>query len=357
VKSIYITSVDRYSGKTAMCLALGRYLQSKGKKVGYMKPVGMQPWRVGKEMADEDAAFIKEVLNLPPQAWEISPIVVTKELLCDVLTDKMTEDTLKTIKDASKKLGKDVDVMIYEGGGSLREGYVVGLPTPKVAEELGSEVLALVKFRGRVMVMDDALAAKTRLGDSLKGIIINRVPADRMEFVTEFAVPYLEKVGIPVFGILPETRGLEAVTVKELLEVIKGKELTTNYDPEAIVEVPMVGAMTAEAALHRFRKQTNKAVITGGDRSDILLAALETSTTCLILTGNLQPSPLIIKQAEDMGVAVFLVNESTLETVERIEKIFGKTGLGQVSKLKQFEDLLDKHVDLKKIFKAFDLKI
>ncbi len=37
----------------------------------------------------------------------------------------------------------------------------------------------------------------------------------------------------------------------------------------------------------------NMAVITGGDRTDLQLAALETSTTCLILTGSISPDPLI----------------------------------------------------------------
>jgi BioD-like phosphotransacetylase family protein len=114
--------------------------------------------------------------------------------------------------------------------------------------------------------------------------------------------------------------------------------------------------MTAEAALSRFRKQTNKAVVTGGDRVDIQLAALETSTICLILTGNLRPSPLIIKQADEFGVAVLLVRTSTLETVEAIERIFGKTRLGQTVKLQQFEALLAEHVDLDRLYQVLDLE-
>ena len=106
----------------------------------------------------------------------------------------------------------------------------------------------------------------------------------------------------------------------------------------ALVELLTVGAMTVEAALSRFRQQTNKAVITGGDRTDIQLAALETSTTCLILTGNLQPSPLIVKQAEEFGVAILLVPTNTMETIEKIEGIRQNTP-GPASKLKQFEEL------------------
>jgi BioD-like phosphotransacetylase family protein len=37
MKSLYVTSVERYSGKTAACLALGTRFQANGYKVGYLK--------------------------------------------------------------------------------------------------------------------------------------------------------------------------------------------------------------------------------------------------------------------------------------------------------------------------------
>jgi BioD-like phosphotransacetylase family protein len=248
------------------------------------------------------------------------------------------------------------DVLLLEGGGSLREGYVVGLPTPIVARNCGRNVLVIVKYRDEVRVLDDALTAKSRLGTVLRGIIINRVPTDAMAFVSEVAVPYLEKRDICVFGVLPEVRSLEALTVAELVEVLEAEVLTERFAPEALVETLTVGAMTAEASLSRFRKQTKKAVITGGDRTDIQLAALETSTMCLILTGNLRPRPLIVKQAEEFGVAVLLVRSNTLETVEAIERIFGKTRLGQPAKLRQFEALLTEHIDLDRLYQTLDLE-
>ncbi|MBW1811976.1 MAG: phosphotransacetylase family protein [Deltaproteobacteria bacterium] len=246
-------------------------------------------------------------------------------------------------------------MLLLEGGGSLREGYVVGLPTPKVAKIFGSDALVLVKYRDEVRVLDDALTAQSRLGDLLCGIIINRVPEDAIGFVTGLAEPYLERRGIAVLGVLPEVRGLQAITVAELVEVLKARVLTEHYNPEALVETLTVGAMTAEAALSRFRTQTNKAVITGGDRADIQLAALETSTTCLILTGNMRPSPLIVKQADEFGVSILLVHTNTIETIETIERIFGKTRLGQKAKLEQFEALMAEHVNLDRLYQKLGL--
>jgi len=356
VKSLYVTSVERYSGKTATCLALGKHFMAQGYKVGYMKPLSLQPWLVAGKVADEDAAFVKSALDLEAEPWELSPVVITPEYLREHLREDKPPDLMKKVKAACKLASDGKDILLLEGGGSLREGYVVGLPTPVVAEELGSCVLAIVKYRDHVRVLDDALTARARLGKAGCGMIINRVPEGALPFVKETAAPYLEKQDIAVVGILPEVRGLQALTVMEIIQVLKAEVLTERFNPEGLVETLTVGAMTAEAALSRFRRYTNKAVITGGDRTDIQLAALETSTVCLVLTGNLRPSPLIIKQAEESGVAILLVRENTLETVEAIESVFGKSRLGQTSKLAQFEALMAKHLDWDRLDKRFGLE-
>jgi BioD-like phosphotransacetylase family protein len=356
MKSVYVTSVERYSGKTATCLALGKRFQADGYHVGYLKPVSLQPWRVADKVADEDAAFAKDVLALEAEPWEVSPVVVTPSFLRAHLSGEGETDLTKKVKAACEAARVSYDILLLEGGGCLREGYAVGLPTPIVATYCGGGVLAIVKYLDEVRVLDDALAARILLGEALCGIIINRVPSGASVFVSEVAVPYLEKQGIAVLGVLPEVRSLKALMVAELTDALEAEVLTEHFKPDALVETLTVGAMTAEVALSRFRKQTNKAVITGGDRADIQLAALETSTTCLILTGNLRPSPLIVKQADEFGVAVLLVRTSTLQTVEAIEGIFGKTRLGQPAKLQQFEALLTEHVDLERLYRALDLE-
>jgi BioD-like phosphotransacetylase family protein len=355
MKSLYVTSVERYSGKTAVCLALGKKFQEDGHQVGYLKPLSLQPWRTQGKIADEDAAFVKDVLNLTSDPVELSPVVVTPELLRVHLSGQGESDLMSKVKDSAMKESSGKDLLLLEGGGSLREGYVMGLPTLEVAESLGSKVLTVVKYRDEVRMLDDSLAAHFRLGHSMAGIIINRVPADDAKFVETYALPFIEKQGVQVFGVLPEVRGLAALTVEELNSVLDARVLTSDTPMDGVVENLTVGAMTAEAALRRFRKQRNKAVITGGDRTDIQLAALETSTSCLVLTGNLEPRSLIIKQASEIRVPVLLVRQNTMETVEAIDRIFGKTRLGQAAKLKMFQDLMDEHMDWERLYEKIGL--
>ena len=354
MKSLYVTSVSNYSGKTALCLALGKIYQEKGLNVGYLKPFSLRPWRIGDQIADEDASFVIDILGINAKPWELAPVVLTSEMLRDYLTSKEKIDYMPQVLEAAQRLEEMKDLLLLEGGGSLREGYVVDLATPDVADKLGSCIIVVVKYSEGASLLDDVMAAKLRLPKALSGVVINRVPQNAMSFVNNLVVPFLEKEEIPILGVLPDDRELAALSVGEIVEVLNAEVLTTCYDEEDLVEALMVGAMTEDSALRRFRKQGNKAVITGGDRTDIQLAALETSTTCLILTGNLHPSNLIIKQAENMCVPILLVPGNTMETIESLDRVFGRTRVGQKEKLEKFLGYVKENIDLKRLDKALE---
>lgn len=355
MKALYISSLENFSGKTAVCLAIGKRLQTEGYKVGYLKPVGHQPTLMAGRVADEDAIFARNVLAIEQEAWELSPVVVTPQVLADCIGNGGELNLEQQVRDAYQNAAQGKDVLLLEGGGSLREGYAVGLATPYVAEMLDVMALAVVKFRGRMRMLDDALTAQLRLGDRLLGVILNRIPAEEHDFTAEQSIPFLEKRGIPVLGALPERPQLAAISVGELIETLDATVLTGEQHKDALVQTLMVGAMGAQEALSRFRVNPDKAVITGGDRVDIQLAALETSTVCLVLTGNLRPTAAIVERAAEQGVAVLVVPPNTMETVEAIDRVFGKTRLGQADKLARFEGLMAEHVDYKRLFELLGL--
>ena len=356
MKALYITSVEQYSGKTALCLALGKQMQQDGYNIGYLKPMSTQPWRSPNGvLADEDSIFVQKTLGLGPDLEALCPVIVTPSSLRERLKGIVQDDPLEKIELAADAASKGKDALLVEGGASLREGYAMGLSNLQVAERLAAPAIVLVKFRGEMPLVDDAYTARFRLGEQLHGVILNQIPEDAAEFVSEYARPYLEEKGIKVLGSLPRIPRLSALSVGELLDLLDAEVLTKNVDPNALVEAFSVGAMTADVALSRFRRQTNKAVITGGDRTDIQLAAMETSTVVLILTGNLHPSPLIIQQAESLNIPILLVKDNTMEATERIERAYGKTRLGQPEKLETFIQLMADNVNIKAIYAAIGL--
>lgn len=343
-KALYITSVVTFSGKTSLSLGLGLRFQADRLKVGYLKPLGTQPLLVQGHLADEDANFVRQVLRLDLPAWELSPVIVTDEMIEDIIEGNIPQNHIETVITTLDKIKPTKDILLLEGGTSMRDGSSVGLNTVDVVRRLDVPTLAVTRWRTIRTVMDDILSAKRRLGDHLIGAVVNAVPQEQWEQAQKLK-PYFEAQNIPIFGILPYNQTLTAVTIGEIIEIMDAQVLTGTHLSQKLVENLTVGAMTVESALPRFRRQVNKAVVTGGDRADIQAAALETSTTVLVLTGNLQPSPAVLKMAEERGVAVLLVRQTTIAAVEAIEKIFGRTRLGQAEKLNLFQGLIADYIE------------
>ncbi len=352
--TLYITSTETFSGKSALCVGIGKRLQDDGYTIGYMKPVSSGA-RLAAGMVDEDAEFFKQTFNLPDAPEDMVPVGVSPRLVEDLLDGEAEEDLEGRLRAAYGRVAEGRDVVILEGGSNLREGYFIDLPTPQVAEMLGARALVVVKYGSDVQVLDDALTAQKRLGEALVGVVLNAIPRQRMPFVQESAKPALEARGVPVLAVLPQERLLLSVSVGELAEFLTGKVLCCEDKTDELVEHLMVGAMGVESALSYFRRKPNKAVITGGDRPDIQLAALETSTKCVILTGNLRPSPIILGRAEEVGVPMILVRQDTLTAVEVIERFFGKTRFHLDRKVERFEEMLADRFDFERLYAALGL--
>ncbi len=232
MKALYVTSVESYSGKTAFCLALGKHLQAKGLKLGYLKPLSTQPWRLPDgTLADEDATFVRATLGLEAEPSTLSPVVVTDDALRRYLKEGKPGDLIASVDAAAKRQMENADVLLIEGGASLREGYALGLSNPSVAEHFASPALVLVKYRGEMQVVDDALTAQFRLGDLLMGVILNHVPESAKTFVDDYAMPFIRDKGISVLGSLPAMPRLAALSLQELVDLLDANVLNQTIGP------------------------------------------------------------------------------------------------------------------------------
>jgi len=353
--TLYITSTEKFSGKSALCIGLGRSFQRRGYALGYLKPVSTSDRVLPERTSDEDANFMKQVFSLSESLEVLSPVTLTPFTVEAILKGEGPVDYQERLHAAYERASTGKDVLILEGGGNLREGYLLGLAPPLVSELFQAQELVVVKYNSDPQIVDDALAARAILDDSLLGVVFNVVPRQRLPFIKEVVQPFLAARGVTVLAALPRERVLSSVSVGELVDGLAGELLCGEGYTDELVEHLMVGAMNVEAALRYFRRKPNKAVITGGDRPDIQLAALETSTKCLILTGNLEPSPIILGRAEEIRVPVLLVKEDTLTTVQNIEAFFGKTRFHQPKKIQCFERVLEEHFDFARLEQALGL--
>lgn len=343
--ALFITSMGEAVGKSALCAGIGVKLQANGRKVGFLKPVADHP-----EGGERDAELIKQLLSLEEPVEELCPVSLRIEDLAATV-DESEPVWLKQIADVYARVSGGKDVVLVEGLGGFRAGSDRARISSRIVQKLGARGILIVPYEVETDV-DQIVAAARMLADGLLGVVINEVPERRVEVVKTQMVPALELNGIKTFGILQEDRALLTVSVRDLAEHIGGSILNAQDRSGELVENLMVGAMSVDSALSYLTLKSNKAVITRGDRPDIQLAALETSTRCLILTGNMDPAPGILSRAMELEVPIVLVEKDTVSTLQALEGVLDRGSYFSEKKLERLGRLLDQDLDLETIYQA-----
>jgi len=353
MKTIIVASTRRYSGKTGVCVALIEELSSRGMDVGYFKPYGGMPVEIDGVITDRDASFINMALRRPSPTWAVCPIVRSRGLVEDLLANRATPGMSEVLA-AFEAISRDRDVVVVEAPSDLEQGAAAGVSAVDILAALGGRVL-LVETSNSAEPPDRVVRASAMLGDALTGVIHNRVTeADRSAVDTRI-VPFLASRGVSSFGVLPHDPLLSSVTVQEIIDELGGTVLCAEDRLDTLVESFMVGAMGQEKALRFFRRKAHKAVVTGGDRADVQMAALATSTAVLVLTGNMPPSPAVLGRACDLGVPMILVDTDTLSAVEHLDMLFGHVRLHGPGKADRMRRMFAEDVSVDALLVALDV--
>lgn len=353
--TLYVASTETFVGKSAACIGLLDRARQDGFTISYMKPVSVSAMHTEDAVLDEDAAFIRQHFSLAEPLDRIAPVLVTQGVVERIMRGQ-GPDFSKRLREAYVAISRDKDFVVLEGANHWAEGSLVDLSADQVSDMLQAPVLLITRYRTPI-ALDAILAVQRYLGDRLLGVLINQIEEPQLDFVQSRVAPFLEKSGIPVFAMLVQDPQLAGVTVADLLEHLGGQLIGNQEWLNNLVEHLLIGAMGAETALSHFRRRANKAVFTGGDRSDLQLVALETSTSVLVLTGNIRPSPTVIDRAEERQVPIIMVTDDTLTTVERAEGIFGHIRFKQGAKIERFTALLDQHFDFARLYDELGMVI
>jgi uncharacterized protein len=349
-KHLLIASVEACSGKSAILLGLADQLQQQGIEISYSKPLGNY-YENGQEQEEADVGLMRQWLGLSESQVFMPLVGLTAETQLQRLVGADTQDYQALLR---QQVAID-RLLCIEGGSSLWEGRSFQLSTTQIAEVTDASVLLVMRYQS-IQSIERLLAAQDLLGDRLLGVVINDVPPSDMALVKQDLAPVLEKMGIAILGVLPQNQTLRSVSVRELVKRLHAEVLCCPDRLDLLVESLLIGAMNANAALDRFRRAHCMAVVTGGDREDIQLAALETSTQCLILTGHLSPQSYIVRRAEDLEIPIVSVNFDTLATVEIVEEAFTNIRIQEPVKVSIIRQLMAEHFQFDRFAKLLQAK-
>lgn len=350
---LLVGSAEAYSGKSAMILGVAYQFKAKGLDVAYGKPLGTCLSESATDALDEDVRFVAQTLNLPENRLRPTLLSLDQPTIQSRLLGQDCKNYRQELAQYLQIQGGDL--VLLEGPGTLEEGSLFDLSLLEVAQTVNASVLLVARFRS-LLVVDQLLAAQEQLGDRLAGVLINDIPQEHQETAERVVRPFLESKGIPVLGMLPRSDLLRSVSVRELVSQLKAEVLCRQDRLDLMVESLTIGAMNVSSALKYFQKARNMAVVTGGDRTDIQLAALETSMQCLILTGHLPPSSTILSRADDLEIPVLSVDLDTLTTVEIIDRAFGQVRLHEPIKVQCIRQMMADHFDIDRLMAHLGLE-
>jgi phosphate acetyltransferase len=352
LRSLYITSPEGLSGKSAVALGLVDLLSRRVGRVGVFRPI------INQEPKHDSVVELLIALPGVRQDYDEAVGVTYAEWHAD------QESALSRIVDRFGELSAQFDAVVVVG--SDYTDVTTGnewASNARIAANLGSPVVLVVHGRDRTPAV---IAATLELARSELvawhahpvAAIANRVDTADIKEVRE----QLSRTGL-VSGAIPDIPLLGAPTVADLRDAC-GATLWRG-DPDLLTRESMgflVAAMTPPNVLKRLRPYTT--VIVPGDRSDMLPAVILAHRSAtfpdlasMVLSGGYTPEQSITRLIDGIrpDLPILLAAGGTFETATSLGQARGRLTADSPVKLEKALQAFAEGVDGDAIVTALDL--
>jgi BioD-like phosphotransacetylase family protein len=344
MKKLVIASMRKSAGKTSVIVGIAKALNEE---IGYMKPFGDRLLYRKKRLWDYDSSLITDIFGLDESPENISIGFEPSKLRYMYNAEGIGRKLHELLSD----IGKDKATVFVEGGKDIGYGISVNLDAISVTHSLNGRLLMVLSGDDDT-ILDDITFLKKYLNSAaidFCGVIVNKV-REVVDF-KDVCLPHIAAMGIKVLGVIPYHEELTHFSVNYLAERLLAKVVAGEGGLHNTVKTILIGAMSPSTARsYPPFHEGNKLVITGGDRSDMILASLETNTAGIILTGNILPPHNIISKASERNVPLLSVPSDTFQTASQIEHIEPLLTKDDVAKISLWEDIAREYIDLSSIW-------
>ena len=352
---VFIAATRQNEGKTTTSLGLMAALRQKYPRVGYIKPVGQRFVEIEEQKIDEDTVLMDRVYGLNCPLLDMSPIAVEPDFTRKYLQQSNNELLVKKIQKAFDRVAWEKEFVVCEGSGHAGVGSVFDLSNAQVAAILKAKVI-IVTGGGIGKPIDEIClnnALFEREGVEVIGVILNKVHADRLDYVTEFARRGLKRKGMELLGVVPHQGILSNPTIDLIREELRAEELNESPSVHSLVNRVVVGAMSAQHAIAYFKRGV--LIITPADREDIIFAAATKAggstepLAGLVLTGNVRPGPSVMAVIQQMPFPVLWATDDSYEVASTVHNLIVKTRPNDAEKISLIRDIISTNVNVERI--------
>ncbi len=333
MKNVFISAIHQNAGKTTLSLGLFKNFQERKIKTAFMKPVGQETVNYEEKAIDKDTYLIGEVYHCKKYLKDMSPITVGRGYTEKYILEPQKQQLQDKIYKSFQTITRNKDAIIVEGTGHAGVGSVIDCSNADVAALLGSQAI-IISGGGIGRAIDEIMLNKALFDQRqvpVLGVIINKVLPDKLEKIKSIVGKGLERKGIRLLGVIPETELLSAPTVEQVRERLNLKVFSGEENLRSRVYDAIVAAMEPYNMIGHLRE--GALVITSGDRVDNMLVAVSSyllqqgravKVAGLILTGGLTPDHKISGLLKDSRIPVLYSDQDTYTIAAAIENMTPK---------------------------------
>jgi phosphate acetyltransferase len=345
ISAIYVASPEGDTGKSTIALGILHRLAATVAKVGVFRPI---------TRLHEDRDYILELLLAHTTAG------LPYEDCVGVSYAQLHEDpdaALADIVDRFHRVAEQCDAVVIVGSDYTDVASPSELSAnARIAVNLGAPVVLAVRAKDRTPdevahVVELCLAEIAGQHAHTAAVVANRCDPEQVAAVSE-ALARVEPKTLKSY-VLPEEPLLVAPSVAELCAAVHGTLISGDDDLLSREATSLlVAGMTAEHVLERIHD--GMAVITPGDRSDVVLAMVSAhaaegfpSLSGIILNGGLPLHPSIAALVAGLGLRLPIVatDLGTYETARAVAQARGRVTANSQRKIDTALALMDTYVD------------
>ena len=339
---LFIGSTGDQAGHTLFTWAIIKKLLEKGLRPGFFKPFGTELVNAGGFWTDHDAMLFKEVLKLDAPLERICPYLMTD----DGWRCKGPSQIMEECRGLSRELSREKDVLIVMGSKHIFfDDTSWPVPDMNLASGLGADFILANRFRKTSSSLYSVLFAYSLLKDLMKGVVINRVPPEKMGEVREKVLLSLTNKGIRIASAIAEDPLLSFWSLREIADELCAEVLWGEEDLDRKVWRMRIGSSPLRGRSLIFKRVYNKIIFIASPTSCGEEEAGTSSSEIIagiLLTGGVRPPPQLIIAAAAEKIPLFLVKEHTFSAMERLERSPHRLSSKNKSKVDYFCELLDR---------------
>lgn len=356
---IYITKTEERTGRSLVALGILKQALSKVSKVGYFRPI------IKDHQGDKHDKHIETMLSYFNIEMEYKEAYgFTMSQVVKYLSRGQESRLIEKIIESYKELEERFDVVVVEGTDFSNKGITIEFNLDiEIAKNLSLPTILVSSARGKELkdvVSNVDLAIRTWAAEDVQvvSLFMNRVPENDMdEMRRELKAVIPENTEIE---LIPEINNLARPTIKDILDELDGEVLLGADLLSRRVDDYAVGAMQLRNFLDRITE--NKLVITPGDRSDIILGALQANVSTnyppiagIVVTGGMRPEEPIVRLIKGLPsvVPIILVEDVTFATAQKISEVKPKIGPENTRKIELSISIFEEYVDTEFLVEKF----